>query len=220
MELPPYHMPQVAVIARAMWDRSKLFLSGAGTTIFAVCVVIWALSYFPRLSEADLSPASKAEISRLDPDDRPARQNIIEGERLRRSYLGRLGHLIEPTIRPLGFDWRIGTGVLSSFFAREVFVSTMGITFAVGEADETSQDLREQLAGATWPDGRRVLTPLVGVSLMVFYVLACQCVSTLAVVRKETGSWRWPALMFGYMTVLAYLASLAVYQIGSRMGWG
>lgn len=220
MELPPYHVPQVAVIARAVWDRSKLFLTGAGTTIFAVCVVIWALSYFPRLGEADLSPASKAEISRLEPDDDLARQNIVEGERLRRSYLGRLGHLIEPTIRPLGFDWRIGTGVLSSFFAREVFVGTMGITFAVGEADETSQDLREQLAGATWPDGRTVLTPLVGVGLMVFYVLACQCVSTLAVVRKETGSWRWPALMFGYMTVLAYIASLAVYQIGSRMGWG
>jgi ferrous iron transport protein B len=220
MELPPYHLPQVAVIARAVWDRSRLFLTGAGTTIFAVCVIIWALSYFPRLDEAGLSPASRAEIGRLRPSDDTARQNIIEGERLRRSYLGRLGHLIEPAIRPLGFDWRIGTGVLSSFFAREVFVSTMGITFAVGETDETSQDLREQLAGAAWPDGRTVLTPLVGVGLMVFYVLACQCVSTLAVVRKETGSWRWPALMFGYMTVLAYVASLAVYQVGSSLGWG
>lgn len=220
MELPPYHMPQVTAVARAMWDRSKLFLTSAGTTIFAVCVVIWAMSYFPRLSEADLSPTSKAAISKLRPGDTQARQNIIEGERLRRSYLGRLGRLIEPAIRPLGFDWRIGTGVLSSFFAREVFVGTMGITFAVGEADETSQDLREQLAGATWPDGRTVLTPLVGVGLMVFYVLACQCISTLAVVRKETGSWRWPALMFGYMGVLAYVASFAVYQVGNWLGWG
>lgn len=220
MELPPYHVPQAGAIVRNTWDRSKLFLTSAGTTIFAVCVVIWAMSYFPRLSEGDLSAESRAAIARLDAGDAQGRENIIEGERLRRSYLGRLGHLMEPAIRPLGFDWRIGTGVLSSFLAREVFVSTMGITFSVGEADETSRDLRQKLAGAKWPNGRTVLTPLVGVVLMVFYVLACQCVSTLAVVRKETGSWRWPALMFAYMTVLAYVASLALYQIGSRLGWG
>ena len=220
MELPPYHMPQPRVILRAMWDRSKLFLTGAGTTIFAVCIIVWALSYFPRIDETNLPSATQAAVARLDPADAGARADLIAGAQLRHSFLGRLGHWIEPTIRPLGYDWRLGVGILSSFLAREVFVGTMGITFSLGEADETSGALREQLAGATWPDGRIVLTPLVGVGLMVFYVLACQCVSTLAVVRRETNSWRWPMFMFAYMTVLAYVGSLAVYQIGTRMGWG
>ncbi len=118
----------------------------------------------------------------------------------------------------MGYDWRLGVGILSSFLAREVFVGTMGITFAVGEADEDSGELRDQLASATWPDGRVVLTPLVGIGLMVFYVLACQCVSTLAVVKRETNSWRWPAFLFAYMTALAYVCALLIYQIGSRVG--
>ncbi|MFQ5411455.1 MAG: ferrous iron transport protein B, partial [Phycisphaerae bacterium] len=220
MELPPYHMPQLGVILRTMWDRSKLFLTGAGTTIFAVSVVIWARSYFPRLEETALSPESREAIALVPQADLTARANIIAGDQLRRSYLGRLGRGLEPVIEPLGFDWRIGVGILSSFLAREVFVSTMGITFSLGEEDETSTALQEQFASAKWPDGRVVLTPLVGIGLMVFYVLACQCVSTLAVVRRETGSWRWPGLMFAYMTCMAYLGSLAVYQVGIRLGWG
>jgi ferrous iron transport protein B len=149
-----------------------------------------------------------------------SRENVLAGARLHHSAIGRLGRAIEPIIRPLGYDWRIGTGLLSSFMAREVFVSTMGITFAVGEVDEESQALREKLAAATWPDGRRVLTPLVGVGLLVFYVLACQCVGTLAVVKRETQSWRWPAFLFGYMTVLAYVGALLVYQVGTALGLG
>ncbi len=140
---------------------------------------------------------------------------------LRQSYMGRIGRLVEPVIEPLGFDWKIGIGLIGSFAAREVFVSTMGIVYAVGEdVDEQSEPLREKIAGATWPDGRRVYTPLVGISLMVFYLLACQCASTLGVVKRETNSWRWPLFMFSYMTVLAYGASLLVYQVGSAMGWG
>ena len=180
------------------------------------------MSYFPRLTAAELSATADA------PSASPASASAVsaggstpEGQvaaaRLRHSYLGRLGRFIEPVIAPLGFDWRIGTGLLSSFLAREAFVSTMGITLAVGDASGSSQALREKLASATWPDGRRVLTPLVGAGLMLFYVLACQCVSTLAVVRKETGSWRWPAFMFTYMTVLAYITTLLVYQVGRRL---
>ncbi|MFQ5423372.1 MAG: ferrous iron transport protein B [Phycisphaerae bacterium] len=220
MELPPYHRPRPRPILRGVWDRSKMFLTRAGTTIFAACVVVWALSYFPRVDPAARAPAVQAKLAALDDTRTVERHNILAAEQLRGSYLGRLGHCIEPVIRPLGFDWRLGVGVLSSFLAREVFVGTMGITFSLGEADETSIALQEQLAGSTWPDGRTVLTPLVGIGLMVFYVLACQCVSTLAVTRRETGSWRWPALMFGYMTALAYAASLLVYQVGSRLGVG
>lgn len=220
MELPPYHMPKLGGLLRLTWDRGKLFLTNAGTIIFAVCVVIWALSYFPRTSEADFSDDAKARLAAVSPEDEGERDDLIASERLRHSYIGRMGRMIEPAIEPLGFDWRIGIGVLSSFLAREVFVGTMGITFAVGEADEESIGLREQLAGATWPDGRKLMTPLTGIGLMVFYVLACQCVSTLAVVRKETGTWRWPAFMFAYMSILAYVAALAVYQIGGRFGWG
>lgn len=222
MELPPYRLPKISGLLRSTWDRSKLFLTNAGTTIFAVCVAIWALSYFPRTEIAGFSSEARAQLAALDVQDESAsnedreaaRERLIASERLRHSYIGRLGHLIEPAIKPLGFDWRIGIGVLSSFLAREVFVGTMGITFAVGDADENSVALREHLAGAKWPDGTHVLTPVTGISLMVFYVLACQCISTLAVVKKETGSWKWPLLMFAYMTVLAYLGALAVNQIG------
>ncbi len=220
MELPPYHRPRPGAIARTVWDRSKLFLTGAGTMIFAASVVIWALTYFPRLDEDNLSAAVATRIAQLDPADATGRENIIAGAQIRQSFLGRLGRTIEPAIEPLGYDWRPGVGILSSFLAREVFVSTMGITFSLGEADESSIALRASLAGAQWPDGGAVLTPLTGVGLMVFYVLACQCISTLALTRRETRSWRWPAFMFGYMTTLAYIAALAVYQIGRWIGLG
>jgi len=220
MELPPYHMPRLWPILRGTWDRSKLFLTRAGTTIFAVCVIIWALSYYPRMKPDQLGQEATARLATVNPSDAEGRARVLESEQLRHSYIGRLGRAIEPVIRPMGFDWRIGIGILSSFLAREVFVGTMGITFSVGEADETSVELRDRLAAATWPDGRHVLTPLAGVSLMVFYMLACQCVSTLAVTRRETGSWKWPAFMFAYMTVLACGASVLIYQIGSRLGWG
>lgn len=219
MELPPYRMPRPVALFRTAWTGSKSFLTNAGTVIFAVCVLIWAASYFPRTPMEDFPSEVRAELDRLGPDA-AARRNLIASIQQQNSYIGRMGHAIEPVLRPLGFDWRLGAGILSSFLAREVFVGTMGITFAVGEADEQSIALREKLASATWPDGSRVMTPLVGVGLMVFYVLACQCISTLAVVRKETGSWRWPTLMFAYMTVLAYAASLAIHQIGTQLGLG
>ena len=127
--------------------------------------------------------------------------------------------MIEPLIAPLGFDWRIGVGILGAFAAREVFVSTMGIVFDINDADEQNQPLREALRSATRADGSTLMTPLTGVSLMVFFVLACQCMSTLAVVRRESGSWKWPLFMFGYQTVLAYTAALVVFQAGRALGF-
>jgi len=219
MELPPYRKPKVSNCLRAMWERSRLFVTEAGTTIFAACIVIWALSYFPQFDQQAMTPAQAAAFEAIPETDAEGRTNFLSAQQQDHSLLGRMGHAIEPVIEPLGFDWRLGTGILSSFAAREVFVGTMGITFSLGEADETSDALRDQLATATWPDGRPLLTPLVGISLMVFYVFACQCISTLAVVRKETGTWRWPIFLFVYMTVTAYLASLAIYQIGRAAGW-
>ena len=133
---------------------------------------------------------------------------------------GDLGRWIEPALAPLGFDWRIGVGILGAFTAREVFVSTMGIVFDINGADEQSQPLRVALRAAKRADGTPLMTPLTGVSLMVFFVLACQCGSTLAVVRRESGSWAWPAFMFAYQTTLAYVASLIVYQGGRLLGFG
>lgn len=214
LELPSYHVPRVGALLRSTWDRSKLFLTNAGTVIFCVSVIVWALSYFPRYTEGQLPADAQARIAAA-PDD-AAREQTLAAEQLKASYIGQLGHFIEPAIAPLGYDWRLGIGLLSSFLAREVFVSVMGITFAVGESDESSVDLRRQLQTAAWPDGRLVLTAPAGLGLMVFYVFACQCISTLAVVKKETQSWRWPIFMFAYMSVLAYAAALGVYQIGSR----
>ncbi len=226
MELPPYHLPRPRLILRAMWDRSKLFLTRAGTVIVAVCVVLWALAYFPRVS--DPSPQLSGMTAGQSPviEQRHAAPRATDdeatGDQLRHSYMGRMGRAIEPVIAPLGFDWRVGVGVLASFAAREVFVSTMGVVFNADDNDEAS--LRERMRTATWDSGprkgQRVFTPLSGVSLMVFYVLCCQCASTLAVIRRETNSWRWPVFAFGYMTALAYLASLLVYQVGIRVGIG
>jgi ferrous iron transport protein B len=214
MELPPYHLPRLFPLVRAMWDRSKLFLTNAGTTIFAVCIVIWSLSYFPRMNAAQMSPEIQQKLATLD--NLESRDNLIASEQLRHSFIGRIGRFIEPAIAPLGYDWRLGVGMLSSFLAREVFVGAMGITFAVGDPEQHSDALRAQLTAATWPDGRRVLTTAAGLSLLVFYVLACQCASTLAVVKKETGSWLWPVVMFFYMSALAYGGAFIVYQTGTR----
>ena len=141
-------------------------------------------------------------------------------ERLRESYAGRLGQMIEPAIEPLGFDWKIGIGLIGSFAAREVFVATMGVVYGVGdEVDEDSPSLREKIKAESRATGAPVYTPLVGLSLMVFFALACQCMSTLAALKRETRSYRWPAFLFVYMTVLAWGASFVVYQGGRLFGY-
>ena len=143
----------------------------------------------------------------------------IASEQLRHSIAGRFGHLIEPAIRPLGFDWKMGVGLVGAFAAREVFVSTMGITYAVGDTEESgTADLSKAMQADRYPDGRPVWTPLVAVSLLVWFVLAMQCMSTVAIVRRETGGWKWPIFMIVYMNSLAYVVALGVYQIGSRIG--
>jgi ferrous iron transport protein B len=227
LELPPYRMPSFSVLMRGVLQRVKVFLVDAGTVILALTIILWALLSYPK----DPAVAAEAEASRaaveaqgLPADEQDARIAEIDsrenGAQLRYSVAGRLGHLIEPVLEPLGFDWRIGVGILGAFAAREVFVGTLGVVFDIGDADETNEPLRETLRAAVWPDGSPLFTPLAGVSLMVFFVLACQCMSTVAIVKRESGGWRWPLFMVAYMTVLAYSASLLVYQAGRLFGWG
>ena len=144
----------------------------------------------------------------------------VAAERMEQSFGGRLGRALEPALAPLGFDWKIGVGLIGAFAAREVFVSTMAVVYGLGADDGGGElALRDRLRTETRPDGSRLFTPLVCLSLMVFFALSCQCMSTLAVVRRETSSWRWPAFLFGYMTVLAWLASFLVYQGGRWLGF-
>ena len=221
LELPPYRLPRLPDVLRMMWQRTRFFLQEAGTVILACTIVLWALLTFPR--DVPLSRDYDAEIARAGGDQEAvaALENARAGEQLRGSYGGQLGHAIEPLIAPLGFDWKIGVGLIGAFAAREVFVATMGVVYSAGsEVDEESATLRERMAAETHEDGRPVYSALVGLSLMVFFALACQCMSTLAVVKRETGGYRWPAFLLGYMTALAWVASFIVYQGGRLLGFG
>ncbi|HEY5949260.1 MAG TPA: ferrous iron transporter B, partial [Kofleriaceae bacterium] len=201
IELPPYRFPRIRDVLRMMWSKSSMFLREAGTVILACSIALWALLYFPHKPET-ATPEQKAL-------------------QLEQSYGGRIGKAIEPAIEPLGFDWKIGIGIVGAFAAREVFVSTLGIVNAVGDdANETSEPLRKALRDAKKPDGSHAYSPLMALSLMVFFALAMQCMSTLAVVRRETRSLRWPVFLFSYMTVLAWVASFLVYQGGRLLGFG
>ena len=197
LELPPYRAPVVRGIAQRMWERALLFLRRAGTVILALSVILWALLSFPK----------------------PPTPNPTQAEVLAHSFGGRAGHAIEPIIAPLGYDWKIGIGLVASFAAREVFVSTMGQIYNIEDAKEDSEDLRTQMRDERRADGTPVFTPLVCLSIMVFYVLAMQCISTVAIVRRETNSWRWPLFQIAYMTVLAWVGAFVVYQGGRLLGF-
>jgi ferrous iron transport protein B len=193
--------------------------------ILGISIVLWFLATYPRSTTIEQEFAAKREAiksSAVSNDDQLAKLNQEEaGEKLRHSFAGRLGHLIEPAIVPLGFDWKIGIGIIGSFAAREVFVSTMSTVYNVGSDDsvEGTQSLAQTLREQKWPDGKPVYTTLTAVSLMVFYVLAMQCASTVAVVRRETNSWKWPAFQWLYMTALAWVLALFTYQGGRLLGW-
>lgn len=219
LELPPYRLPRLATVARQMTLRARMFVTEAGTVILACTVVLWALLAFPR--NVELSKDYDALRAAAPSDEVVAQLDAEEsGERLRASYGGRLGRAIEPVIAPLGFDWKIGVGLVGAFAAREVFVSTMGVVYGIGaDTDEESVPLRDRIRAEKHADGSPVYTPLTGVSLMVFFALSAQCMSTLAVVKRESGGWRWPAFLFSYMTALAWVASFAVYQVGRALGW-
>jgi ferrous iron transport protein B len=311
LELPSYKMPRPKAIGRILFDRGWVFLKRAGTIIFAVAVIVWTLSYFPRdqqvIAEAEqkreaaeqryegrvediarvagMSPAELTASDRVavvvgrierlnteheaavealdeDADDYPERfralredhteairelqdehSDVFEtasqlhtasreyesrsleiareeaGELLARSYLGRAGHFIEPAVEPLGWDWRIGMAAIASIPAREVVIASMGTIFNLGDVDEDDPaPLREVLQRAERPDGTRLFTLATGLSVMVFFALCAQCAATLAIMRRETNTWRWPVASFVYMTVLAYIAAFVTYQVATMLG--
>jgi ferrous iron transport protein B len=196
MELPPYHAPRLRDVGLHMLERAWIFLRRAGTIILAINIVLWVLSAYPKA-----------------PDGATPQQQMAQ------SFAGRAGHALEPVIKPLGFDWQIGIGLIGSFAAREVFVSTMGVVFSAESSDDNTEPLRNAMLDARWPDGRALFTPLVCLTLMIFYVFAMQCMSTVAVVKRETNSWRWPLFQIGYMTGTAWILSFIVYQSGRALGF-
>jgi ferrous iron transport protein B len=216
LELPPYRRPIVKTVVRTVMGKGWVFVREAGTIILAISVLLWFLAYFPKDDTLSTEAAQRVEAG----EDPAVVADWEASAQLEQSYVGRLGHVIEPIIEPLGYDWKTGVGLIASFAAREVLVSTLGVIHSVGDADEESVSLRERMRADTKADGSPVHTPLTSISLMVFFVLACQCMSTLAVVKRETNSWRWPIFMLVYMTVLAYVASLVVYQGGLALGFG
>lgn len=227
MELPPYKKPVTRIVLRHMWDRSRVFLRRAGTVILGISILLWFLASYPRSSRLEQEFAVKRQAAEAStpPNSEMREQQLAlvdqeeSGEKLRTSFAGRLGQLIEPAIRPLGFDWKIGIGIVASFAAREVFVSTMSTVYNVGSADEESSTVAETLRAQKRADGSPVYTPLVGITIMVFYVLALQCVSTIAIVRRETNSWKWPLFQWGYMAALAWILAFVTYQGGRLLGF-
>jgi ferrous iron transport protein B len=225
MELPPYKKPVVRVVLQHMWDRSKLFLRRAGTVILGISIILWFLATYPRSSQIEEEYAAKRQTVLTTTTGEAQAQHLAAledgeaGAKLRNSFAGRMGRMIEPLIRPLGFDWKIGIGIVSSFAAREVFVSTMSTVYNVGSAGEETESIAETLKGQRREDGSVVYTPLVGITIMVFYVLALQCVSTIAIVRRETNSWKWPIFQWTYMAVLAWAMAFVTYQGGLCLGF-
>jgi len=227
IELPPYRTPRLRDVLYHMVERAWLFVTRAGAVIVSISIVLWFLASFPDagskpgletkrhhlLAAQQVESGQKEALADLDAEQ--ARYAVAH------SYIGRMGRLIEPAIAPLGFDWKIGVALISSFAAREVAVSALGTIYSIQDADEGSESLRQRIRSDINPrTGKPVFTTLTAVSLMVFYVLACLCMSTLAIVKRETNGWRWPLFMLGYMTVLAYVASLVTYQGGKLLGWG
>jgi ferrous iron transport protein B len=227
MELPPYRVPNFRTVLQNMFTRAGIFLKRAGTVILAISIILWALTYFPRSVEPLANENARTQnvaghgIQISDAETESSEQIRVESTHLQNSYAGKLGHFIEPVIEPLGFDWKIGVALIASFAAREVLVSTLSIIYNVGkDENEESETLISAIRDAKRVDGTAVWTPLTALTLMVFFVLAIQCMSTVAVVRRETNSWMWTLFMVFYMTALAYLVAFLTYQGGHLLKLG
>lgn len=214
LELPVYRSPRWKNVLMTMISKAKIFVFDAGKVIMVISLVLWALSFYGPPEKMQAVSAKYDQLVSQNPSQAEALDKQKNTELLQNSYAGILGSSIEPVIRPLGYDWKIGIALITSFAAREVFVGTMATLYSVGDdADENSLLLREKMEHATRNDGSKVYTLATGLSLMIFYVFAMQCMSTLAVVKRETKSWKWPIIQLIYMTGLAYLMSFIAYQL-------
>jgi ferrous iron transport protein B len=234
MELPSYKWPSGKLVLLRMWERGWAFIERAGTLILAVSIVIWALGYYPHDRQAVEGPflaeQQRLEVALETTADETTRERLAEqqtelknqiaAEYLRQSWLGRAGHWVEPIVRPLGWDWRIGSAVIASFPAREVVMGVLGVIYNLGSdldvgesADQTRLAIQLQAAQHD-TTGQPVYNLPVALGIMVFFALCAQCAATLAVIKRETNSWFWPAFTFSYMTALAYLGALVTYQVG------
>jgi ferrous iron transport protein B len=228
IELPPYRVPGWRTALLHTFDRAKIFVKQAGSIILVISLVLWALAHYPKSAApaAAMNLTAQAAQSEAAGDAKQAARLSAEAGRLtaqsslQNSYAGKIGHLLEPVIAPLGYDWQIGIGIVSSFAAREVIVSTLAIVYGVGEdgKDSDRTSLYDSLRRATRTDGTPIFNTATCASLLVFYILAAQCLSTTAVVRRETNSWNWALFQIAYMTGLAYVAALLVYQTLRHFG--
>ena len=221
MELHSYKVPSFYVIQQRVWERVVAFIVRAGTLIFCTTILVWAACYFPGdhtlldKSLGDLEQLkAESSVDKIFIDEKLEQVNRYRSELLESSFLGMAGHRIEPVVKPLGWDWKIGVAVLASFPAREVIIATLGTIYSLGTGeDEKSQTLQGQMKQASWPDGQPVFTLATAMSIMVFFALCAQCSATLMTIRRETNSWRWPVFSFAYMTTLAYIGAWLTYQL-------
>ena len=213
LELPVYKVPQWKNVFYMMIEKAKIFITDAGKVILVISLILWALSSYGPAEKMKQTAAYYDSVISLHPESENSLSVEKEAALLSESYAGHLGKMLEPVIQPLGYDWKIGIALITSFAAREVFVGTMATLYSVGGNEEDLQTLREKMASAKRKDGSKVYSLATGVSLMLFYLLAMQCMSTLAVVKRETNSWKWPIIQLLYMSGLAYLISLVAFQL-------
>jgi ferrous iron transport protein B len=220
LALPEFRWPNPQTVLIKLMDRARVFLRRAGTVIFTVAIIVWALAYFPRSAEVQSTletAMARAEATLSGPEleaERLQIENQAAADQLEQSLLGRAGRLVAPVFRPLGWDWRVSAAVIAGFPAREVVVAVMGTIYAVGEEAEEAS-LAGKLRSATWPDGRPIFTLPMVLGLLLFYAWCLQCAATIAVIRRETNSWRWPVFAWSYMSVIGYTGALLIYQLGS-----
>ena len=220
MELPPYRMPTFRGVITHMWQRGWLYLKKAGTVILGISIILWALTTFPGLPENEASRFEKekqaVEATKAGKEEQSEKiaeiENRMSEESLRYSIAGTIGRGLEPVLRPMGFDWKIGTALIGAFAAKEVFVAQMGIVYSVGEADEGSSALRDKL--------RANYTPLVAFCIMLFCLISAPCMATIAVTRRESNSWKWALFQLGGLTVMAWVLTVIVFQAGRLLGIG
>jgi ferrous iron transport protein B len=222
LALPEFRWPNLQTVLIKLLERVRIFLKRAGSIIFIVAIIVWALAYFPRAGSIETGMQNAIVQAETALQGEPLAVELLRikneaaAAQLSQSYLGQAGRFVEPLFAPLGWDWRVSAAVIAGFPAREVVVAVMGTIYAVGEQAEDAS-LVEKLRSATWPDGRLVFTLPMVLGLLLFYAWCLQCAATLAVIRRETNSWRWPIFAWTYMTVLGYTGAFLIYQIGSRL---